>query len=165
MTVVSVWTQRWACYCCDGCCSWHKALSRHRSLFTPSWEPVQPLIAKRTTNEAKVTELCPTLCDSMNCTVPEILQARILECITFPFSRGLSQPRDQIQVFLIAGRFFTSWAIREAYNPRPIPLRECKICLRLQKISTGLCCLTHSLCITIVSASSFSLLLTWASEP
>ena len=34
--------------------------------------------------------------------------------VTFPFSRGSSQPRDQIQVSRIAGRFFTSWATREA---------------------------------------------------
>ena len=43
-----------------------------------------------------------------------ILQARILEWVAFPFSRGSSQPRDQTQVSCIAGRFFTSWATREA---------------------------------------------------
>ena len=43
-----------------------------------------------------------------------ILQARILEWVAFPFSRGSSQPRDQTQVFRIAGGFFTSWATREA---------------------------------------------------
>ena len=36
-----------------------------------------------------------------------ILQARILEWITIPFSRGTSQPRDQTQVSCIAGGFFT----------------------------------------------------------
>ena len=45
----------------------------------------------------------------------EILQARTLEWVAFPYSRGSSQPRDQTQVSWIAGRFFTSWAIREAY--------------------------------------------------
>ena len=45
--------------------------------------------------------------------VQEILQARILEWVAFPFSRGSSQPRDQTQVSHIAGRFFTSWAIKE----------------------------------------------------
>ena len=49
----------------------------------------------------------------MDSTVHGILQARILEWVTFPISRGLSQPRDRIQVSLIAGRFFTSCAIRE----------------------------------------------------
>ena len=43
-----------------------------------------------------------------------ILQARMLEWIAFSFSRGSSQPRDQTQVSCIAGRFFTSWATREA---------------------------------------------------
>ena len=33
---------------------------------------------------------------------------------SFPFSRGSSQLRDWIQVFCIAGGFFTSWATREA---------------------------------------------------
>ena len=37
-----------------------------------------------------------------------------LFAIAFPFSRGSSQPRDQTQVSRIAGRFFTSWATREA---------------------------------------------------
>ena len=32
----------------------------------------------------------------------------------FPFCRGYSQPRDGTQVSHIAGRFFTSWATREA---------------------------------------------------
>ena len=66
-------------------------------------------------SEVKVTQLCPTLCDPMDYTVHGILQARILEWIDFPFSRGSSKPRDQTQVSLIAGRFFTSWAIREAH--------------------------------------------------
>ena len=42
-----------------------------------------------------------------------ILQARILEWVTFPFLRGFSQ-RDQTQVSHIAGGFFTVSATREA---------------------------------------------------
>ena len=64
--------------------------------------------------KVKVTQSCPTLCDLMDCTVHGILQARILEWAAFPSSRGSSQPRDRIQVSHIAGRFFTSWATREA---------------------------------------------------
>ena len=45
-----------------------------------------------------------------------ILQARILEWVAIPFSRGFSWPRDWTQVSCIAGRFFTVWAIREAQN-------------------------------------------------
>ena len=43
-----------------------------------------------------------------------ILQARILECVSMPFSRRSSQPRDQTQVSHIAGGFFSSWTTREA---------------------------------------------------
>ena len=64
--------------------------------------------------KVKVSQSCPTLCDPMDYTVHGILQARILEWVAFPFSRGSSQPRDQTQVSLIAGGFFTSWATREA---------------------------------------------------
>ena len=58
----------------------------------------------------KVAQSCPTLCDPIDYTVHGILQARILEWVAFPFSRGSSQPRDRTQVSSIAGRFFTSWA-------------------------------------------------------
>ena len=40
----------------------------------------------------------------------ETLQARILEWVAMPSSRGSSQPRDRTQVFRIAGGFFTIWA-------------------------------------------------------
>ena len=58
--------------------------------------------------QGQVTQLCLTLCDPKDCIVHGILQARILEWVVFPFSRGSSQPRDQTQVSHIAGRFFTS---------------------------------------------------------
>ena len=45
--------------------------------------------------------------------VHEILQARILDWVDVPFSRGSSQPKDRIQVSLIAVVFFTAWATRE----------------------------------------------------
>ena len=44
-------------------------------------------------SEVKVTQLCPTLCDPMDYTFHGILQARILEWVAFPFSRGSFQPR------------------------------------------------------------------------
>ena len=57
----------------------------------------------------KVIQLCPTLCDPKDFTVHEIMQARILEWVAVPFSKGSSQPRDRTQVSLIAGGiFFTS---------------------------------------------------------
>ena len=39
---------------------------------------------------------------------------RILEWVTYPFSRGTSQPRNWTGVSCIAGGFFTSWATQEA---------------------------------------------------
>jgi len=49
-------------------------------------------------DKVKVAQLCLTLCDPMDCIVHGVLQARILEWVAFPFSRGSSQPRDQTQV-------------------------------------------------------------------
>ena len=40
----------------------------------------------------------------MDCIVHGILQARILEWVAFPFSRGSSQLRDRTQVSCIAGK-------------------------------------------------------------
>ena len=51
----------------------------------------------------KVTQLCLTLCDPMDCKVHGILQPRILEWVAFPFSRVSSQPGDRTQVSHIAG--------------------------------------------------------------
>ena len=42
--------------------------------------------------EVKVAQSCPTLCDPMDYTVHGILQARILEWVAFPFSRGSPNP-------------------------------------------------------------------------
>ena len=56
----------------------------------------------------KFAQSCLTLYDLMDYTVHGILQARILKWVAFPFSKGSSQTRDQIQVSLIAGRFSTS---------------------------------------------------------
>ena len=58
--------------------------------------------------KVRVTQSCPTLWDPMDYTVHGILQAKVLEWVAFPSSRGSSQPRDQTQVSRIEGRFFTS---------------------------------------------------------
>ena len=57
-------------------------------------------------------QLCLTLGDPMDCSLPVssvhgILQARILEWVATPSSRGSSQPRDPTQVSCIAGGSFT----------------------------------------------------------
>ena len=61
----------------------------------------------------KVTQ--STLRDPMDYTLHGTLQARILEWIAFPFSRGSSQPRVPIQVSRIAREFFTKGVTREAH--------------------------------------------------
>ena len=55
-----------------------------------------------------------------------ILQARTLEWVAMPSSRGSSQPRDQTQVCHTAGGFYTVWVTREAQDdwsayPTPSP--------------------------------------------
>ena len=57
---------------------------------------------------------CHGLYSLPGCSVHRIPQARILEWVAIPFSRGSSWPRDRTQVSHIAGGFFTVWAIREA---------------------------------------------------
>ena len=54
----------------------------------------------------KLAQLYLTLGDPMNYTAYGILQARILEWVAMPFSRGSSQPKDWTQISHIAGRFF-----------------------------------------------------------
>ena len=68
-----------------------------------------------------ITQSCLTLCDPMDGSTPGssvhgIFQAGILEWLAIPFSWGSSQPRDQTQVFRIASRVFTDWAIRDYIN-------------------------------------------------
>ena len=46
--------------------------------------------------------------------VQGILQARVLEWVAIPLSKGSSQPREWTRVSHVAGRLFTVWAPREA---------------------------------------------------
>ena len=60
-----------------------------------------------------VAQSCLTLCNSMDCSPPGssvhgILQARILEWVAIPFSRGSSWHRDRTWVSCIASRFLPS---------------------------------------------------------
>ena len=63
-------------------------------------------------SESEVTQLCPTLCDPMDCSLPRssvhgIFQARALEWVAISFSR------DRTWVSHIVGRHFTIWATQE----------------------------------------------------
>ena len=73
---------------------------------------------------AKSLQLCPTLRNPMNCSPPGsyvygILQARILEWVAIPSSRGSSWPRDRTLVSMspaLAGGFFTTGTTWEALD-------------------------------------------------
>ena len=85
-----------------------------------------------------------TLCNTMDCSpsgssVYSILQARILKWVAIPFSRVSSQPRDQIQIAKVAGRFFTVWS-REALrksNIMPKTKKSTSATLTMLKPLTG----------------------------
>ena len=71
----------------------------------------QPPFGLEATNlrptHAKPFQLCPSLCDPMDgsppaSTVPGILQARVLEGVAMPSSRGSSRPRDRTHVSYVS---------------------------------------------------------------
>ena len=105
----------------------------------PDWHWLSTLLC------VLVTQSCPTLCDPMDCVVHGLLQARILEWVSFPFSRGSSQPRDRTRVSCIAGGFFTSWATRKAHQSPPLSsntilqpqLETCFLCSNIWTAKTG----------------------------
>ena len=65
---------------------------------------------------AKLLQLCPTLCNPVDCSLPGssvhgILRATTLKWVAMPSSRGSSWPKDQTCIFwgsCTAGRFFTT---------------------------------------------------------
>ena len=104
----------------------NKYLNKREREGTACWDLGFRLLAFRISNlyisivsESEVAQLCPTLCDRMDCSlsgssIHGIFQARVLEWITISFSRGSSRPRNRTWVSRIAGRRFTVWATREA---------------------------------------------------
>jgi len=74
--------------------------------FHSSWTA-----SRSSSGSSEVTQLCLTLCDLMDCSLPRssahgIFQARVLEWVAISFSRGSSRPRDRTQVSHIAGRLY-----------------------------------------------------------
>ena len=66
-------------------------------------------------SESEVAQLCLTLCDYIDCSLPGssvhgIFQAIVLEWIAISFSGGSSRPRDQTRVSRIVNRQLTAWA-------------------------------------------------------
>ena len=72
-----------------------------------------------------VAQSCPTLCDPVGYSLPGssvhgVLQARILEWVAIPLSKGSSRPRDRTQVSCIVGRFRALGNSRAAGNNPPL---------------------------------------------
>ena len=100
-------------YCSHYAALWTVLLFIHSLLSL--WLPyLNGFFGSKCKCEWKTLSRVTTLCNPIDYTVHGILQARILKWAAFPFSRGSSQPKDWTQVSHIAGRFFTSWAPREA---------------------------------------------------
>ena len=71
----------------------------------------------------------PYGCSPPTFSVHGILQARILEWVAIPFSRGSSWPRDWTWVSWIAGGLFTIWATREAPSQCLLVFDVCCACV------------------------------------
>ena len=96
------------------------------SLFTWNNHNLVCLLIGYVKLKVLVTQSCPTLCDSVDCSPPGssacgILQARILEWVVISFSRGSSQLKDWTWVSHTAGRFFILWVTRD------IPIQSKKL--------------------------------------
>ena len=89
--------------------------------------------------KVQISQSCPTFCDPMDYRVHGIFQARILEWVAFPFSRGSSQLRVQTQVSHIAGRLFISWATREVPHWRYSITKLLQGIPRGKPLATGCC--------------------------
>ena len=89
------------------------------------------LLRKSCIYAAKLLQLCPTLCNPMDCNCPPhrpgsvrgsvhgILQARILEWVAMPSSRGSSWPSDQTcisYVSCIGRQVLYHWATWEVQS-------------------------------------------------
>ena len=94
------------------------------SVWSPPWhEGVKlatysgSLVLWRQQVKVSVTKLCPTVCNSMDCTsgssVHGILQARILKWVAIPFSRGSSHPTQGLNPGLLHCRQFLYWLSHE----------------------------------------------------
>ena len=98
------------------CSTWMKILDRSKIADLQAWKG--PYVCVR----ARSPLSCLTLCNSMDCSppgssIPGILQARILEWVAMPSSRGSSWPRDESTSLTspaLRGEFFTTSATWEA---------------------------------------------------
>ena len=100
--------------------------SQAHQIFASSHQPQPP--SRAVCVQAQSLQSCLTLCDPMDCSPPGssvhgILQARILEWVAMPSSRGSSQPSISYASAL-AGWFFTTGDTWEA----PLELLQANSC-------------------------------------
>ena len=117
--------------------SWqHFEVTYFSSWIPASWHlfPPNPSESRRSSSSLTkclavvlVTQSCPTLCYLTDCSPPGcsvhgILQARLLEWVAIPCSRGSSWARDRTQISWIAGRFVTIWATGKSWQSVWVPM-------------------------------------------
>ena len=95
--------------CLIRCCGFAPHL-QHHLLAVPLKECVFVLVTLASPTLASTGTVAHQVPPSMG-----ILQARILEWVAMPSSRGSSWPRNQTRVSCTAGRFFIVWATWEAH--------------------------------------------------
>ena len=93
--------------------------------------------------KVKVIQSCPILCDSMDYSVHGILQGRILEWVTLPFSRGSSQSRNQTQVITLQVNYLPGEPQGKPKNNGVGSLSFIQRIFPTQEL-TGIFCTTHS---------------------
>ena len=75
-----------------------------------------------------ITQLCLTLCNPMDCSLPGLSMGFSKQEYS-SFCRGSSRPRDRTQIPCIAGGFFTIWVPREASFMCAFSLTQSYICV------------------------------------
>ena len=96
---------------------------------------------------AKSLQSCPTLCNTMDCSLPGssvhgILQTKILERIVMPFSRGSSWPEDHTHIscgFCITVKILYHWVTGEAQNAGKVPKSSTLFWCNLSKNRSRFC--------------------------
>ena len=117
--------------------------------------------------EVLAAQSCLTFCYPMDCSLPgssvhRLLQSRNLKWVAIPFSRGSSWPRDQTQVFWIAGRSFTFWSIwcfRPSYVKVPCKLVAITIVIGMLLLSLGHWQICWCNCYSFISEYTLNFLL------
>ena len=93
--------------------SWHMTLDEDSDSISVNEDICLGYVWKKGEKKKKVlvSQLCLTLCNPLDCSSPGspvhgILQARILEWVAIPFSKGSPQPRDRTGSLALADTFY-----------------------------------------------------------